>query len=84
MFNYAAIWAFGGTIHVNHRDTFSTWWKQTFEQYIDYPDEGTVSIFLTTNIFMGGFPNQIYIYLLTLLYYDGMQSLLLTLIHVIE
>ena len=44
MFNYAAVWAFGGTIDVDHREIFSNWWKETFEHYIDYPDDGTVSV----------------------------------------
>ena len=45
MFNYAAIWAFGGTIDLDHREAFSVWWKETFEQYIDYPDDGMVIVY---------------------------------------
>ena len=41
-FNYAAVWAFAGTLEMEHRDTFSQWWKTTFREFIDYPDEGTV------------------------------------------
>lgn len=43
-FNYAAIWAFAGTLEVATWDSFSQWWRQTFERYIDYPEEGTVSL----------------------------------------
>ena len=42
-FNFACIWAFAGTLHVDHRETFSQWWRESFEQHIDYPEEGTVS-----------------------------------------
>ena len=41
-FNFAAIWAFAGTLDAKHRETFSNWWKEQFEQHIDYPDDGTI------------------------------------------
>ncbi|XP_056010102.1 uncharacterized protein LOC125667097 [Ostrea edulis] len=41
-FNFAAIWAFGGTLEAKCRESFSNWWKEQFEQHIDYPEEGTV------------------------------------------
>ena len=41
-FNYAAIWAFGGTLDLTSRDYFSSWWRQMFEQHIDYPEDGMV------------------------------------------
>jgi hypothetical protein len=41
-FNFAAIWAFGGTLEASCRESFSNWWKEQFEQHIDYPEEGTV------------------------------------------
>ena len=41
-FNYAAVWAFAGTLDIVHREAFSTWWKDTFREFIDYPEEGTV------------------------------------------
>ena len=42
-FNFACIWAFAGTLHVEHRETFSQWWRESFEQHIDYPEDGIVS-----------------------------------------
>lgn len=44
-FNFACIWAFGGTLAAEHRESFSNWWYEEFDQQIDYPVEGTVSIF---------------------------------------
>eukprot|EP00105_Crassostrea_gigas_P044993 XP_019929141.1 PREDICTED: dynein beta chain, ciliary isoform X4 [Crassostrea gigas] len=41
-FNFAAVWAFGGTLEAECRESFSNWWKEQFEQHIDYPEEGTV------------------------------------------
>lgn len=41
-FNFACIWAFGGTLDVEHRDAFSFWWREQFEQHIDFPEEGMV------------------------------------------
>ncbi|XP_069115919.1 uncharacterized protein [Argopecten irradians] len=41
-FNFAIIWAFAGTLEVEHRESFSHWWKEEFNQYIEYPAEGTV------------------------------------------
>ena len=41
-FNFAAIWAFGGTLEEKYRESFSNWWKEQFEQHIDYPNEGLV------------------------------------------
>lgn len=41
-FNFACIWAFAGTLHVENREAFSQWWRESFEQHIDYPEEGTV------------------------------------------
>ncbi|XP_071959570.1 uncharacterized protein [Antedon mediterranea] len=41
-FNFAAIWAFGGTLDDKSRTMFSTWWRSTFQQYIQYPEEGEV------------------------------------------
>ena len=43
-FNFACIWAFAGTLHVEHRETFSQWWRESFEQHIDYPEDGIVSL----------------------------------------
>ncbi|XP_053409232.1 uncharacterized protein LOC123561373 isoform X4 [Mercenaria mercenaria] len=45
-FNFACIWAFGGTIEVEHREAFSYWWREQFEQHIDFPDEGLVFDFM--------------------------------------
>lgn len=42
-FSYAAVWAFGGSLNVEHRESFSNWWKSQFEHHIDYPEDGTVS-----------------------------------------
>ena len=42
-FSYAAVWAFGGTLNVQHRESFSNWWRSQFDQHIDYPEDGTVS-----------------------------------------
>jgi dynein heavy chain len=36
-FNYAAIWAFAGKL-------FSQWWRQTFQAFIEFPEDGTVCI----------------------------------------
>ncbi|XP_052060514.1 uncharacterized protein LOC127700861 isoform X4 [Mytilus californianus] len=41
-FNFTAIWSFGGTLEEKYRESFSNWWKEQFEQHIDYPEEGTV------------------------------------------
>ncbi|KAK3108743.1 hypothetical protein FSP39_014630 [Pinctada imbricata] len=41
-FNFSAIWAFAGTLDAQHRESFSVWWKEQFEQHIDYPDDGTI------------------------------------------
>lgn len=43
-FNYALIWSLGGTLEVEARDPFSTWWRETFEKYLDLPQEATVSL----------------------------------------
>ena len=40
---HAAVWAFGGTLDVEHRESFSNWWRTQFDQHIDYPEDGTVS-----------------------------------------
>ncbi|KAK6172547.1 hypothetical protein SNE40_016179 [Patella caerulea] len=48
-FNFACIWAFAGTLSIEHRESFSYWWKETFEHYIDYPEEGTVFDYLVDN-----------------------------------
>ena len=37
------MWSFGGTLEYRDRDAFSTWWKTKFDQFIDFPDELTVS-----------------------------------------
>ena len=42
-FSYAAVWAFGGTLDVEYRESFSSWWRTQFDQHIDYPEDGTVS-----------------------------------------
>jgi len=42
-FNYACVWAFGGTLAPEGKEIFSSWWKETFEQHIDYPGDGSVS-----------------------------------------
>ena len=41
-FNFACIWAFAGTLEAQFREPFSQWWKETFEEHMDFPDEGTV------------------------------------------
>ena len=41
-FSYAAVWAFGGTLDVEYRESFSSWWRTQFDQHIDYPEDGTV------------------------------------------
>lgn len=43
-FNLACIWAFGGTLAVEHRESFSQWWREQFDQYVDYPEDGTVRV----------------------------------------
>ena len=43
-FNFACIWAFGGTLDLAARDYFSQWWRQTFDYSIDYPESATVSV----------------------------------------
>ncbi|GFO25145.1 dynein beta chain, ciliary-like, partial [Plakobranchus ocellatus] len=48
-FNYAAIWAFGGTLACEHRENFSNWWKEQFQEHIDYPPEGTVFDYVVDN-----------------------------------
>ncbi|XP_071095883.1 uncharacterized protein [Haliotis cracherodii] len=45
-FNFACVWSFGGTLSLEHRESFSQWWKEHFESYIDYPEEGTVFDYL--------------------------------------
>jgi hypothetical protein len=50
-FSYAAVWAFGGTLAVDNRESFSNWWRSQFDQHIDYPDDGTVSPRLSFNHF---------------------------------
>ena len=42
-FNFALMWSFGGTLEYKDRDAFSCWWKSSFDQYIDFPDELCVS-----------------------------------------
>ena len=49
-FNYAAVWAFAGTLAEEHRQEFSDWWKEKFQEHIDYPSDGTVSIHIYTYI----------------------------------
>ncbi|KAL3885754.1 hypothetical protein ACJMK2_025795 [Sinanodonta woodiana] len=41
-FNFACIWAFGGSLGVEYREPFSQWWREQFEQHITYPDDGMV------------------------------------------
>ncbi|XP_052258855.1 uncharacterized protein LOC127863384 isoform X2 [Dreissena polymorpha] len=41
-FNFACIWAFAGTLEVKHRESFSHWWRESFEEHIDFPEEGMV------------------------------------------
>ncbi|KAJ8316357.1 hypothetical protein KUTeg_006371 [Tegillarca granosa] len=48
-FNFAAIWAFGGTLDVEHRESFSNWWKEEFSQHIDYPEEGLIFDYVVDN-----------------------------------
>ncbi|GFS27875.1 dynein beta chain, flagellar outer arm [Elysia marginata] len=48
-FNYAAIWAFGGTLAYEHREDFSNWWREKFQEHIDYPPEGTVFDYVVDN-----------------------------------
>ncbi|XP_033103095.1 dynein heavy chain 9, axonemal-like [Anneissia japonica] len=40
--NFAAVWAFGGTLDDKSRTMLSTWWRSTFQQYVQYPEEGEV------------------------------------------
>ncbi len=42
-FSYACVWAFGGSLTVRSREVFSQWWRETFQDYSDYPEQGTVS-----------------------------------------
>nr|KAG5694045.1 hypothetical protein BaRGS_025624 [Batillaria attramentaria] len=48
-FSYAAVWAFGGTLDVEHRESFSNWWRTQFDQHIDYPEDGTVFDYVVDN-----------------------------------
>ncbi|XP_064650622.1 uncharacterized protein LOC135502065 isoform X3 [Lineus longissimus] len=41
-FGFAIVWAFAGTLEVDCRDSFSSWWRQTFEEYVEFPPDGTV------------------------------------------
>ena len=45
-FNFACIWAFAGTLEDEHKEPFSLWWKESFEEHMDFPEEGTVSVLL--------------------------------------
>ena len=42
-FNFALMWSFGGTLEYKDRDAFSWWWKNSFDECIDIPDELCVS-----------------------------------------
>ncbi|XP_006816781.1 dynein beta chain, ciliary-like, partial [Saccoglossus kowalevskii] len=41
-FNFAAIWAFGGTLEEQYRSTFSHWWRNQWQTRVDYPEQGEV------------------------------------------
>ncbi len=43
-FNFAAIWAFGGTLVESHRVHFSQWWKNQWKDFIMLPGNGEVYI----------------------------------------
>ena len=43
-FVFALIWSFGGTLPVEARDNFSSFWRREFQQFVQFPKEGTVSI----------------------------------------
>ncbi|KAH9514965.1 hypothetical protein Btru_021540, partial [Bulinus truncatus] len=48
-FNFAAVWAFGGTLTEDCREEFSDWWKDQFQDHIDYPNDGTVFDYIVDN-----------------------------------
>ena len=48
-FNYACIWSFGGTMSAESRESFSGWWKEKFNDRVDYPEDGSVSTVHTFN-----------------------------------
>ncbi|XP_055866060.1 uncharacterized protein LOC106055129 isoform X2 [Biomphalaria glabrata] len=48
-FNFAAVWAFGGTLAEECREEFSNWWKEQFQDHIDYPSDGTVFDYIVDN-----------------------------------
>ena len=42
-FNFALMWAFGGTLEAPDKEWFSQWWKTTFAPFMEFPEEGSVS-----------------------------------------
>lgn len=42
-FSFASVWAFGGTLIEEHREEFSNWWKEQFEECCCFPNGETVS-----------------------------------------
>ena len=41
-FCYAAMWAFGGTLVEEHRQYFSQWWREQWNDFVMLPGDGEV------------------------------------------
>ena len=44
-FNFSCVWAFGALLDPRSKEAFSAWWRQTFDRFVQFPSNGTVSNF---------------------------------------